>query len=238
MKINKNSNSYIIAYTIALVLIVGCALAFCSTSLKPAQQANINADKMKQILASIRIVPGKDSIKSDFERYIVDQYVVDSDGNRIEGYQAFNIDVAQQVKLPEDKRLLPVYEARVADGALKYVLPVYGAGLWGPIWGYVAVDSNGSTIYGAFFSHQSETPGLGAEIAKPHFSDQFRGKNFFSDGHFYPVQIVKKGLKPQVDGDYVDGVSGGTITSKGVGEMLDNCISPYSNFLEKLNHKP
>lgn len=120
---------------------------------------------------------------------------------------------------------------------MKYIIPVYGAGLWGPIWGYVAFDSDGSTIYGAYFAHKGETPGLGAEIEKPKFSDQFRGKTLFHGDRFYPVAVVKNGQKPTGEGDYVDGVSGGTITSKGVGAMLDNCLSPYSAYLQTLRSK-
>ena len=106
-------------------------------------------------------------------------------------------------------------------------------GLWGPIWGYVAIDSDGTTIYGAFFDHQGETPGLGAEITKPAFTDQFEGKEIFKSGQFLPVEVVKKGMKPEGDADYVDGISGGTITSKGVSAMLGDCLSPYRTYLEK-----
>ena len=123
------------------------------------------------------------------------------------------------------------------DGAKKYILPVYGAGLWGPIWGYVAFDADGSTIYGAYFAHQGETPGLGAEIEKPKFTDEFKGLNLFKDGQFMPIAVVKAGQKPQGGEDYVDGVSGGTITSKGVGAMLDNCLTPYKSYLESLSTK-
>ena len=121
----------------------------------------------------------------------------------------------------------------MADGATKYVLPLAGMGLWGPIWGYVAIDSDGTTIYGAFFDHQGETPGLGAEITKPAFTDQFEGKEIFKSGQFLPVEVVKKGMKPEGDADYVDGISGGTITSKGVSAMLGDCLSPYRTYLEK-----
>lgn len=107
-------------------------------------------------------------------------------------------------------------------------------GLWGPIWGYVAFDADGSTIYGAFFDHQGETPGLGAEITKPAFTDQFPGRSVFKGDNFYPIEVVKAGQKPlNPDVDYVDGISGGTITSKGVGAMFDNCLSPYRAWLEK-----
>ena len=106
---------------------------------------------------------------------------------------------------------------------------------WGPIWGYVSFDADGSTIYGAFFDHQGETPGLGAEIAKPQFSDQFQGLSVEKDGVFTPVTVVKNGQKPDGAGDYVDGISGGTITSLGVASMLDDCLTPYKAFLESIS---
>lgn len=234
---NKQSVSYTLLYIIGLVLIVGTALAFTSQALSERQQQNADADKMKQILAAVHIVPAKGDITSDFHKYIVEEVTVDETGNILENIDAFNVNVAEQVRLEPSQRQLPVYICRLDDNSLKYILPAYGAGLWGPIWGYVALDDNGSTIYGAYFAHQGETPGLGAEIEKPAFSNQFENKNLFKDGRFMPVAVVKKGQKPSGDEDYVDGVSGGTITSKGVGAMISNSIAPYENYLKTLTGK-
>lgn len=232
---NKQSNVYTIIYIIVLVVLVGTALAFTAISLKPLQQANADADKMRQILASVSVeATGSDVIKA-YDEYIKSTFVVDENGNRVEGADAFAVDVAKQSKEAASDRLLPVYECTLADGSVKYILPMYGAGLWGPIWGYVSVDADGTTIYGAYFAHQGETPGLGAEIEKPTFSSQFSGKKLIKNGSFVPVAVVKAGQAPAGDADYVDGISGGTITSKGVGAMIDNCLKPYSAFLESLN---
>ena len=150
----------------------------------------------------------------------------------------FDTDVANEIRLPENQRKLPVFVCTLADGQKKYVIPTYGAGLWGPIWGYVAVDSDGSTIYGAYFSHASETPGLGAEIETPKFYDQFDNKRLIKDGRFIPVEVIKVGQHPDDDNaDYVDAISGGTITSKGVSAMLNNCLLPYRNFLQNLSNE-
>ncbi len=147
------------------------------------------------------------------------------------GNDAFGIDMASESKVAASERRLPVYVCDV-DGGRKYVVPVYGAGLWGPIWGYVSLDADGSTIYGAYFAHEGETPGLGAEIEKPVFSDQFRGKVLLKNGKFLPVNVLKKGVKPKAGEDYVDAVSGGTITSKGVASMLDDGLVPYKAYLQ------
>lgn len=231
---NKQSNTYTIIYIIILVVVVGTALAATSLALRGRQQENINADKMSQILSAALITPDKKDVVAEFDKYITRQLVVNERGETIDGVNAFDVDIASQIKLAPDRRELPVFVCTTADGAQKYILPVYGAGLWGPIWGYVAFDSDGSTIYGAYFAHQGETPGLGAEIEKPAFSSQFEGKQVFKDGRFRPIAVVKKGQQPLNGEDYVDGISGGTITSKGVGSMLDNCLTPYKKFLQSL----
>lgn len=236
MAINKQSNIYTIVYIIVLTVIVGAGLAFTSLSLRDRQTENVNADKMRQILASVHVTPEAGSVTAEFDRMIVEQFIVNADGTREDG-DAFDVDVAEQVKLKDSQRKLPVYVCRLDDGSRKYILPLYGAGLWGPIWGYIAMNADGATIYGAFFAHQGETPGLGAEIEKPAFSNQFDGKSMMKDGTFEPVAVLKKGLKPIGNEDYVDGISGGTITSTGVSNMIANSIRPYQQYLKTLNSK-
>lgn len=232
---NKQSNTYTIIYIIVLVIVVGTALAATALALRPRQQENVNADKMAQILAAAMITPEKDRIVADFDRYITSQFVVNERGETLDNVKAFDVDVATQAKLAPDRRELPVYVCTVSEGVQKYILPVYGAGLWGPIWGYVAFDSDGSTIYGAYFAHQGETPGLGAEIEKPAFSSQFQEKDIFnSEGMFQSVKVVKNGQEP-TEGSYVHAISGGTITSQGVQRMLENSLEPYSAFFKKLS---
>lgn len=232
--INKQSNLYTIIYITVMVLIVGTALAFTAMSLKDKQVENANADKMKQILASVHITSAPSTIVSDYERYITSTLVVNDRGETVDGAEAFSINVALEAKKPAAERLLPVYVCSLPEKGTKYILPMAGMGLWGPIWGYVSLDSDGTTIFGAFFDHSGETPGLGAEITKASFTDQFDGKQMVKDGEFLPVTVVKKGQVPQGNEDYVDGISGGTITSKGVGAMLNDCLTPYKAYLEKI----
>lgn len=231
--LNKQSNVYTIVYITVMVLVVGTALAFTAMSLKDKQLENARADKMGQILQSVHLPADRATVVADFDRYITAQEVVNSQGVRVEG-SAFDIDVAAEAKKPVDQRLLPVYICQLPDAGTKYILPVAGMGLWGPIWGYISFNADGSTIYGAFFDHQGETPGLGAEITKPDFTNQFKGLSVIKDNSFIPVEVVKKGLKPEGNADFVDGISGGTITSKGVGAMLHDCLTPYKAYLESL----
>jgi len=234
--INKQSNVYTIAYIVVMVVIVGAALAFTSLSLKDKQQENADADKMRQILQSVHVATERATVVDTFHKCITSQLVVNAEGQiKEEGSAAFNINVAEEAKKPFDERLLPVFICTLPDGTTKYVFPLAGMGLWGPIWGYVALDDDASTIYGAYFDHQGETPGLGAEITKTAFTDQFAGKHLFKNGAFLPVAVLKKGIKPANGEDYVDGISGGTITSKGVSAMLDNCLQPYQAYLKTIS---
>lgn len=232
---NRQSNTYTIIYSVVLVLLVGVVLSVVYQALRPMQVENINNDTKRQILAAARIVPTQDQSVADlFSDHIQTSYIVNINGEKTDaGTDAFNVNVAIESKKPADSRLLPVFECTTSDG-LKYIIPVYGAGLWGPIWGYIAFNANGDTIYGAYFAHQGETPGLGAEIEKPAFSDQFEGKDIFtSDGAFTSVAVVKTGKEPQGKA-WVHAISGGTITSQGVQKMLFDSLEPYTAFLKNL----
>lgn len=232
---NRQSNVYTVIYAIVLVVVVGVVLSVVYQALRPTQLENIANDTKKQILASARLTPkdGED-ISSLFAKHIVKSYIVNNLGEQIDQkINPFDVNMALEIKKPADERLLPVFECTTENG-LKYIVPVFGAGLWGPIWGYIAFDNNGSTIYGAYFAHQGETPGLGAEIEKPAFSGQFDGKNIFDQaGDFTSVAVVKTGKEPQGK-SYVHAVSGGTITSQGVQKMLYESLEPYTAFFKEL----
>lgn len=232
---NRQSNTYTILYSAALVVLVGVALSVIYQALKPRQDENIMNDTRRQILAAALLTPAEGQTITDlWKEHIVCDYIVNDKGKKIDaGVSPDKVNLAQEVKKPAAERLLPVYECQT-DKGIKYILPVYGAGLWGPIWGYVAFDSNGDTIYGAYFAHQGETPGLGAEIEKPAFQKQFEGKDVFAaDGTFQSVKVVKAGQEP-ADAAYVHAISGGTITSQGVQKMLLNSLEPYTAFLAAL----
>lgn len=232
---NKNSNTYQILYAAVMVLIVGTVLAFIYMALKPKQNENIANDTRKQIMSALHIAtPSDDQVKETYEKYIIQDLLVDMEGNIVDSAQnvAFDVDMKKNVKLAE--RQLPVMKCRLDDGSIKYVLPVYGAGLWGPIWGYIAMNDDGNTIYGANFSHEGETPGLGARIADKDFQDEFVDKHLFQEGEFKGVVVLKKGQKSVTGAEQIDALTGATITSLGVSAMLEDCLAPYKNFLMKL----
>lgn len=230
---NKQGNTYTILYSVVLVLIVGVVLAVTYMMLKPKQDENIANDKRVQILSAVHIpvFPGE-KVSTVYDRYITDSFVVNCAGEKVPG-DAFTINPAGEIKKPVGERRLPIFVCDI-DNEVKYIVPVYGAGLWGPIWGYVALDSDGDTVYGAYFSHSSETPGLGAEIATSTFQKQFEGKKIYMNGAFRSIDVMKAGQHPHDGAEYVNAISGGTITSKGVQSMLADCLSCYDAFFNNL----
>ena len=236
---NKQSNTYTILYSAIMVIVVGAVLALVYGALKPKQEENIKIDKMKQMLSAVRIVTeSDDQVIDTYNKYIPEAFIINVAGETVSNDKdaAFAIDMAKEMKKPSSERMLPVYKFVGDDAQVRYIVPLSGAGLWGAIWGYVSIDANGSTLYGAYFSHASETPGLGAEIEKPDFQEQFQDKNLFKDGEVKPVEVMKAGQKPTNGADYVDAISGGTITSKAVQSMLNDCLTDYTAFLKNLSN--
>lgn len=235
---NRQSNTYTIIYAVGLVLIVGILLSVVYQALRPKQLENIADDTKRQILAAALITPtAGESISDLYSEHISDSFIVNSKGEKIEikNISPFDVNVAEEVRKPDNERLLPVFVCQTKSGT-KYIVPVYGAGLWGPIWGYIAFNSDGATIYGAYFAHQGETPGLGAEIEKPQFQTQFENKSIFApDGAFQSIRVVKNGQEPTDGSAFVHAISGGTITSQGVQKMLFNSLQPYTSFFKELN---
>lgn len=203
-KLNTNSNVYIIIYSTLLVIIVAFLLAFVFQSLKPAQDANVALDQKKQILNSLNL-RGLDGQEAE-AKY-------------------------KEVVLGEKKADGQTYYECKIDGKQKYVFPMKGMGLWGGISGFVAVDDDLNTIYGAYFNHESETAGLGAEIKDSReWQERFKGKKIFSADGNLAIGVVKKVEKPE---SQVDVVTGATLTSVGVNDMLREGLEQYIKAIKK-----
>ena len=209
-KFNTNNNLYIIIYSIVLVVIVAFGLAFVYTSLKDKQEANVALDVKKQVLAALDIR----------------EFADDADAE--EKYK--QIVVAVDTVSAEKKAI--VYTCKL-NGEDKYILSVNGMGLWGPIWGYIALNSDKQTVFGAYFNHASETAGLGAEIKDSKaWQDQFKGKTAYADNTV--LLSVKKAtdIKPEEKPYTVDAVTGSTLTCNGVNNMFKESIALYEDFLK------
>jgi Na+-transporting NADH:ubiquinone oxidoreductase subunit C len=211
-----------------MVVLVAVVLAFTSQSLRSYQKTNEDNDKRQQILRSINVQVTPGQAEAKYNELIRDAYFVNEKGEKVEG-DAFDADAAKS--FAEHK--YPVFIANI-NGQEKYIMAMQGSGLWGPLWGYIALDNDKNTVFGADFSHAGETPGLGAEISTAAFRMKFSGKKIFREGEFKSIAIVKPG-KSATGQDYVDGISGGTITSQGVDKMIFDSLGAYVSFLTSKN---
>jgi Na+-transporting NADH:ubiquinone oxidoreductase subunit C len=218
-----------------MVIAVAALLSFASISLKTPQNKNIEIEKKINILASVNKAKdaGKASNKNEYVereygKYIVNSFCVNIKGEKTQA-NAFTVDLKAEFEKPEQERNFPVFVSD-ENGAQKYIFPVRGAGLWGAIWGYVALNDDFKTVYGATFDHKGETPGLGAEIANVAFQKQFGGKSIYDGkGKFTGIYVIKPGSASAAN-NTVDGISGGTITSKALEKMVFDCLLNYKAF--------
>ncbi len=229
---DRNSNLYTFIFAVVMVVVVAAALAFTATTLKPLQAKNVKNEKMQNILSTIGVSVDRSHASDKFEEYIKKQLALKPDGSLDESVNAFNIDLFKETKKPNEDQDYPIYVAE-KDGKKYYIVPLFGAGLWKEIWGYIALDSDKNTIIGASFDHAGETPGLGAEINQSWFEDQYIGKTIFDEnGDFVSVKAIKGGAKPG-DMHGVDAISGGTITSDGVTNMVEERLKNYIPYFKK-----
>ncbi len=217
---NKNSNSYIVIYATVMVVVVATLLAVAAMALKSRQNANVLNEKKDAILEALS------ASDRDYDAYVT-AYAVDAEGARIDGVAGDEaLQMLFDLKGAFEAGRYPVFEAE--DGRI--VLPVTGSGLWGPIWGYVALEQDMNTVAGAVFGHASETPGLGAEIATPKHQALYVGKTLFEGSDFVSVTLRKGGAKDPAH--EVDAITGGTKTSDGVTAMLRTSLGAYVPMLE------
>lgn len=244
---NTNSNTYTVIYTTLIVVVVAAVLAFVSMTLKPKQDANIKAETISQMLVAAQFASkdelsalSNDQILAKYSENVKAAFLIDAQGKKVGELETEgDIELADNLKAQNYNIKggtaveLPVYLFDNA-GSDVYVVPVYGAGLWGPIWGYIAFDGDCNKIVGAYFDHDSETPGLGAKIKDEQwFRDQFKGENVNYADASNPFDIVKGGApKDNMDDSKIDGISGATMTCKGLDAAIDTWIAAYFPFLK------
>jgi Na+-transporting NADH:ubiquinone oxidoreductase subunit C len=231
----RQSNGYIIMYATMLTVVCGVLLAVASEGLKPLQQANVELDEKRSILSSVFTLQKGDDVAAIYEKR-VKAYVVDAQGKVVEGKKAEEVDIVEEYKKPADQRLLPVYEIVSENDPNtidSYVLPVYGYGLWDNIWGFVALDKDLNTVKGVRYEHAGETPGLGARIATEEVQQRYVGKKISDGSQIIAVQMMKGEGNDYSDSPHkVDGLSGATITAKGLNNMLTEYLKAYENFIK------
>jgi len=239
---NIQSNTYTFIYSSIIVVIVATLLTVAAVSLQPRQEKNAEVEKKQNILTSLRVTSTPANAEALYKKYIIGTKVINEQGQEVKGVDAFSLNMSEDLKKPRDNRELAIYEARKNDSSF-IIIPLYGKGLWGPIWGYISFLKDSvvnprmpiyNTVYGVMFDHKGETPGLGAEINQFWFQAPFRGKKIFDNNNrFVSIQVIKGG-KAGNDPHKVDAISGGTITSKGVQAMLDTCLVVYQTYFKQL----
>lgn len=242
----RQSNLYIIGFTAVLTIVVGGLLSVVSQVLAPAQKKSIEFDTKSSILSSVMDI---DSLNLTREQLLalyderIEALVVDINGDQVtkgkkgEDLVAEDVNIQNNYKKDPKDRLFPVYKYKdPSSGKIEaYILPLYGAGLWDKIWGYVALKNDLNTIAGVSYDHKAETPGLGARISASNVQKRYVGKKIYSEtGELVSVEMVKgegnSGLGPHK----VDGLSGATITARGVNVMLKNYLSYYEAYFNKI----
>ncbi|WP_324721758.1 Na(+)-translocating NADH-quinone reductase subunit C [Salinimicrobium sp. HB62] len=226
--VNKtNSNSYTFIFAIIMVVVVGVVLAFAATSLQPMQYENMRQEKMQNILATVGVQTDRAGAEALFQEYIKEQLVLNNQGQEKEGVNAFDVDLAKELKKSDTEQNFPLYIAEV-DGETYYIIPLRGAGLWNAIFGYIALQDDVNTIKGAVFDHLGETPGLGAEITQEWFRERFTDEKIFNEnGELIGVSVVKGNASTSKDDNKVDAISGATITGDGVSDMISERLKHY-----------
>ena len=247
MGINTDKNSYTLLFAIGMVIIVGTLLAAIDSSLRERIDTNKILEKQQNILyaigindnegSSVRFI-SKDKAPIEFDKYVVNQIYI-QEGKIIEDEEAYLIEVKKEKTLAKDvsyNRRLPLFIAE-KDDKKYYVAPIRGKGLWNSIWGYVSMDED-MIIQGAYFDHQAETPGLGANINQRFFMDDFIGENLLdSNGNFIGITVSKKDLDPRneiKDDNRVDAIAGATITGDGVSAMIKSDLRLYVPYFKQL----
>ena len=220
-KFNVNSNAYIIIYSVVMVVIVAVLLSVTSLSLQGRQSENILNEKKQQIVKAL----GEDPATSAYADVVAEAAMLDKNGNKIEGKNDADIfnalgDLTASFEAGE----FPIFKA--ANGCV--VIPVYGAGLWGPVWGYIALEPDMNTVKGIVMDHAGETPGLGAEITTANVQNSFKGKTIFEGADFVSVTMRKGGA---TNNHEVDAISGGTKTCEGVNAMIKTGLEGYLPFI-------
>ena len=222
MKFNTNSNTYIIIYSVVMVVVVAVLLSLAALGLKDRQQANMLNEKKTQIVKAL----GEDPATVSYDSVITKAVILDASGAVVSEDVNEVFDALNDLKASFAAERFPLL---VATSGV--VAPLYGAGLWGPIWGYIALDADMNTVKGIVLDHAGETPGLGAEITTPKHQAMYPGKTIYEGDAIVGVTL-KKGGADKSNPHEVDAITGGTKTSDGVTAMISDCLNNYKPYFD------
>ncbi len=234
----RQSNTYVILFSVILTIVLGGLLSLTSVGLKPLQDKQVELDTKKRILGAVveldqTLTP--EEILAMYDKR-VNSKLVDIDGNVIENAEvtAEKIDIGKNHKLDPEDRMYPVFEYSNENGELEaYILPMFGSGLWDWISGFIAMDKDLNTVKGIAFDHKQETPGLGARITEEGVKSRYKGKEIYEGSELVSITMVKGEGNDGLNEHQVDGMSGATMTAVGVNNMLEHYLSCYQAFFDK-----
>jgi Na+-transporting NADH:ubiquinone oxidoreductase subunit C len=237
---NRDSNKHTYIFAILMVVSVAFVLSFTSESLKDLQNSNVKKEKMQNILSSVGINVSRDESEDLYMDYISEELSLKLDGTIDSDIEAFDINLALEVKKDSETQRFPLYIANVENEKF-YVIPLRGAGLWAEIWGYIALREDINTIKGVSFDHKSETAGLGAEITEDWFIDSFTDEKINDSlGNFVGVYLTKSNNDPRNEDkmdNEVDAISGATITGDGVSDMIIERVQNYLPYFNNISNE-
>ena len=225
------SNRYTIFYAVGVTTAVAVVIALAASGLRSLQDANAARAQRIAILQAVMEV-NLDTLDQDYAAYITGR-VFDYAGNDVPDVETFDLQFLRESRKSPEDRLYPIFVYE-NQSQTNYIVPIQGAGLWGPISAYLALNGDMNTISGVIFNHEKETPGLGAEITTAEFQDQFKGKQLFaSSGRFESVRVLR-GSGNDIEGQphIVDGLTGATMTMNGVTRMFQEEIALYENIFQ------
>jgi len=238
----KFDNKYTLTFITVVAGVCALLLSAASSGLKPRQEANVQVDKMKNILKCLSILPENATSKQVTELFAkrVVLKVVNAKGEilNVTADEAAKIDPEAEQAKPVEQQRYPLYvmQAEQGDAVEAYCIPIFGKGLWSTLYGYLSLEKDANSVRGITFYKHGETPGLGGEIEAPWFQENFVGKKILDpEGELVSITVVKghaadKFQDPEKLSHAVDGISGATLTSKGVTKLLDKDLRKYEAY--------
>ena len=232
------SNLYTLGFTSIVTIILGFFLALAADGLRDLQDTNVENDMKKNILVSLGFKPGSetpwtsDEIQKLFQENI-EVVVLDASGQRTEKDP-------KEIDTEKDVEFLPIYLKKIGDDVGGYAIPIAGKGLWSTLFGYFAIEPDGRTVKGITFYKHGETPGLGGEVDKPWFQQNFIGKRFVDENdQLLGIHVIKGKVQSDDQEAYhkVDGISGATMTGKGLEYFLKDDLAKYEPFFKEVRGK-
>ena len=237
---DRDSNRHTYLFAGIMVVTIAFVLSFTSESLKELKLDNVKKEKMQNILSTVGVNVTRDESEALYNQYIIEELSLTHNGDIDQEVNAFNINLALEIRKGLDDQRFPLYIADV-DNSKYYIIPLRGNGLWNAIWGYIALKEDINTIEGISFDHEAETAGLGAEITEDWFINSFNDEKILnSNGEFVGIYVSKSNNDPDnidKNDNEVDAISGATVTGDGVSDMIKERLENYLPYFKNITNE-